>query len=125
MAATPASLNRLHLIATGGSIMHNLALALHRRGARVTGSDDEIFEPAKSRLAAAGLLPAREGWFPEKITADLDAVSLVDGAARHGVGLVERHGCRPGHGSGAVVAPAEGGCPAGRHGGCAEGEDRA
>ncbi|SHJ28440.1 UDP-N-acetylmuramate: L-alanyl-gamma-D-glutamyl-meso-diaminopimelate ligase [Hymenobacter daecheongensis DSM 21074] len=74
MAATPASLNRLHLIATGGSIMHNLALALHRRGAQVTGSDDEIFEPAKSRLAAAGLLPAQEGWFPEKITADLDAV---------------------------------------------------
>ena len=42
--------------------MHNLALALHRRGARVTGSDDEIFEPAKGRLAAAGLLPAQEGW---------------------------------------------------------------
>jgi len=74
MAATPASLHRLHLIATGGSIMHNLALALHRRGAQVTGSDDEIFEPAKGRLAAAGLLPAQEGWFPEKITADLDAV---------------------------------------------------
>ncbi|GAA3930695.1 UDP-N-acetylmuramate--L-alanine ligase [Hymenobacter algoricola] len=74
MPATPASLNRLHLIATGGSIMHNLALALHRRGAQVTGSDDEIFEPAKSRLAAAGLLPAQEGWFPEKVTAELDAV---------------------------------------------------
>ncbi|AIZ64165.1 peptidoglycan synthetase [Hymenobacter sp. DG25B] len=74
MATTPASLQRLHLIAVGGSIMHNLALALHRRGAQVTGSDDEIFEPAKSRLAAAGLLPAQEGWFPEKITADLDAV---------------------------------------------------
>jgi UDP-N-acetylmuramate: L-alanyl-gamma-D-glutamyl-meso-diaminopimelate ligase len=74
MASTPASLNRLHLIATGGSIMHNLALALHRRGAQVTGSDDEIFEPAKSRLAAQGLLPTQEGWFPEKVTADLDAV---------------------------------------------------
>ncbi|WP_308239860.1 Mur ligase family protein [Hymenobacter sp. J193] len=74
MAATPSSLQRLHLIATGGSIMHNLALALHQRGAHVTGSDDEIFEPAKSRLAKAGLLPAAEGWFPEKITADLDAV---------------------------------------------------
>ncbi|MCB2408729.1 UDP-N-acetylmuramate--L-alanine ligase [Hymenobacter lucidus] len=74
MAPTPDSLQRLHLIATGGSIMHNLALALHRRGAQVTGSDDEIFEPAKSRLAAAGLLPAEEGWFPEKVTADLDAV---------------------------------------------------
>jgi UDP-N-acetylmuramate: L-alanyl-gamma-D-glutamyl-meso-diaminopimelate ligase len=75
MAVTPpSSLQRLHLIAIGGSIMHNLALALHRRGAHVTGSDDEIFEPAKSRLAAAGLLPAEEGWFPEKVTADLDAV---------------------------------------------------
>ena len=74
MAATPSSLQRLHLIAVGGSIMHNLALALHKSGAQVTGSDDEIFEPAKSRLAAAGLLPAQEGWFPEKVTADLDAV---------------------------------------------------
>ena len=74
MAATPASFHRLHLIAVGGSIMHNLALALHQRGTHVTGSDDEVFEPAKSRLARAGLLPAKEGWFAEKITADLDAV---------------------------------------------------
>ncbi|NVO84565.1 UDP-N-acetylmuramate--L-alanine ligase [Hymenobacter terrestris] len=73
-SAAPSSLHRLHLIATGGSIMHNLALTLHRRGAHVTGSDDEIFEPAKGRLAAAGLLPEAEGWFPEKVTADLDAV---------------------------------------------------
>ena len=64
----------IHLIAVGGSIMHNLALALHRRGARVTGSDDEIFEPAKGRLATAGLLPAHEGWDPARITPDLDAV---------------------------------------------------
>ncbi|WP_375434027.1 UDP-N-acetylmuramate--L-alanine ligase [uncultured Hymenobacter sp.] len=77
MAATPtSSLQRLHLTAVGGSIMHNLALALHQRGAHVTGSDDEIFEPAKSRLQAAGLLPTAEGWFPEKITADLDAVII-------------------------------------------------
>ena len=54
--------------------MHNLALALHRRGARVTGSDDEIFEPAKGRLAAAGLLPAQEGWDPARITPALSAV---------------------------------------------------
>ena len=54
--------------------MHNLALALHHRGARVTGSDDEIFEPAKGRLAAAGLLPAQEGWDPARITPDLSAV---------------------------------------------------
>jgi UDP-N-acetylmuramate: L-alanyl-gamma-D-glutamyl-meso-diaminopimelate ligase len=68
------ALEQIHLIAVGGSIMHNLALALHRRGAQVTGSDDEIFEPAHSRLAAAGILPAQEGWFPEKIHAGLAAV---------------------------------------------------
>ena len=65
---------RLHLIAVGGSIMHNLALALHRRGAVVTGSDDEIFDPARTRLAAAGLLPTTEGWDAARITPDLDAV---------------------------------------------------
>ena len=65
---------RVHLIAVGGSIMHNLALALHRQGALVTGSDDEIFEPARARLAAAGLLPAREGWDAARITPGLDAV---------------------------------------------------
>lgn len=65
---------RVHLIAVGGSIMHNLALALHRQGALVTGTDDEIFEPARARLAAAGLLPAREGWDAARITPGLDAV---------------------------------------------------
>ncbi|MDO7854199.1 UDP-N-acetylmuramate--L-alanine ligase [Hymenobacter convexus] len=69
-----AAPQRVHLIAVGGSIMHNLALALHRQGARVTGSDDEIFEPALGRLAAAGLLPAQEGWDAARITPDLDAV---------------------------------------------------
>ena len=64
----------IHLIAVGGSIMHNLALALHRRGAHVTGSDDEIFEPAAGRLAAAGLLPAQEGWDAARITPNLSAV---------------------------------------------------
>jgi UDP-N-acetylmuramate: L-alanyl-gamma-D-glutamyl-meso-diaminopimelate ligase len=54
--------------------MHNLALALHRRGAHVTGSDDEIFEPARSRLAAAGLLPAQEGWDATRISPGLAAV---------------------------------------------------
>jgi len=69
-------LKHIHLIATGGSIMHNLALALHDKGLKVTGSDDEIFEPAKSRLAAAGILPEQEGWFPEKLDAMPDAVIL-------------------------------------------------
>lgn len=67
---------RIHFIAIGGSAMHNLALALHDKGEQVTGSDDAIFEPSKSRLKAKGLLPENEGWFPEKITADIDAVIL-------------------------------------------------
>jgi UDP-N-acetylmuramate: L-alanyl-gamma-D-glutamyl-meso-diaminopimelate ligase len=67
-------LETIHLIAVGGSIMHNLALALHQRGAQVTGSDDEIFEPARTRLAAAGILPAEEGWFADKVHAGLTAV---------------------------------------------------
>ncbi len=56
--------------------MHNLALALHNKGYQVSGSDDEVFEPSKSRLAKAGILPAHIGWFPEKITKELDAVIL-------------------------------------------------
>jgi len=65
---------KVHLTAIGGSAMHNMAIALHEKGIHVTGSDDEIFEPSKTRLANRGLLPAEEGWFDEKITADLDAV---------------------------------------------------
>lgn len=56
--------------------MHNMALAMVQNGHTVTGSDDEIFEPAKSRLAAKGILPPSSGWFPDKITSDLDAVIL-------------------------------------------------
>jgi len=56
--------------------MHNLAIALHQKGYRVTGSDDEIFEPSKSRLSKLGLLPESEGWHPEKLDAGLDAVIL-------------------------------------------------
>lgn len=56
--------------------MHNLALALHDKGYHITGSDDVIFEPSRSRLGAAGLLPEAEGWIPEKISHDLDAVIL-------------------------------------------------
>jgi UDP-N-acetylmuramate: L-alanyl-gamma-D-glutamyl-meso-diaminopimelate ligase len=67
---------RIHLIAIGGSAMHNLALALHHKGYQISGSDDEIFEPSRSRLQKYGLLPAAMGWFPEKITKDLDAVIL-------------------------------------------------
>ncbi len=66
----------IHFIAIGGSAMHNLALALHHKGYTITGSDDVIFEPSKSRLAAKGLLPESFGWFPEKIHQKLDAVIL-------------------------------------------------
>ncbi len=66
----------IHFIAIGGSAMHNLALALHNKGYHITGSDDTIFEPSKSRLQAKGLLPETFGWFPEKITQELDAVVL-------------------------------------------------
>ena len=67
---------KIHFIAVGGAVMHNLALALNKKGYQVTGSDDEINDPSKSRLASAGILPTEFGWFPEKITADLDAVIL-------------------------------------------------
>lgn len=67
---------RVHFIAIGGAAMHNLALALNEKGYQVTGSDDAIFEPSKSRLEKKGLLPNELGWFPERITTDLDAVIL-------------------------------------------------
>lgn len=66
----------VHFIAIGGAAMHNLAIALHNKGYQVTGSDDTIFDPSKSRLQAKGLLPDSFGWFPEKITANLDAIVL-------------------------------------------------
>jgi UDP-N-acetylmuramate: L-alanyl-gamma-D-glutamyl-meso-diaminopimelate ligase len=65
-----------HFIAIGGAVMHNLALALLEKGYKVTGSDDEIYEPSKTRLHKAGILPAEQGWFPEKISNDLDGIIL-------------------------------------------------
>ena len=67
---------RIHFIAIGGAAMHNLALALHQKGYHISGSDDEINEPSRSRLSGAGLLPSVMGWFPEKITGELDAIIL-------------------------------------------------
>ena len=64
----------IHFIAIGGSAMHNLAIALHNKGYQVTGSDDTIHDPSKSRLEKKGLLPEAFGWFPEKITQDLDVI---------------------------------------------------
>ena len=59
---------RVHFIAVGGAVMHNLAIALHKKGYIVTGSDDEIFEPSRSRLEQYGLLPEITGWDTQNIT---------------------------------------------------------
>jgi UDP-N-acetylmuramate: L-alanyl-gamma-D-glutamyl-meso-diaminopimelate ligase len=67
---------RVHFIAIGGSAMHNLAIALKRKGFEVSGSDDEIFEPSKSRLEKEGILPQKMGWDEKNITANIDAVIL-------------------------------------------------
>lgn len=67
---------QIHFIAIGGAVMHDLAIHLAQKGMRVSGSDDEIYDPARSALAAQGLLPEQEGWFPEKITSEIDAVIL-------------------------------------------------
>ena len=66
----------IHLIAIGGSVMHNLAIALHKNGNQISGSDDEIFEPSESRLKKYNILPKRSGWFPEKITKNIDYIIL-------------------------------------------------
>lgn len=67
---------RVHFIAIGGSAMHNLAISLFNLGHKVSGSDDEIFEPSLSRLKEKNLSPKAYGWFPEKITSDIDVVIL-------------------------------------------------
>ena len=79
---------RVHFIAIGGSAMHNLAIALHKKGYEVSGSDDNIFEPSRSRLEKYGLLPKKYGWYKSKInfginlfvksdcTQNLDKISL-------------------------------------------------
>ncbi|MCK7556645.1 Mur ligase domain-containing protein [Chitinophaga sedimenti] len=67
---------KVHFIAIGGSVMHQLAIALKLKGYQVTGSDDEIFDPATTNLTKAGIMPATIGWDPARITPDLDAVIL-------------------------------------------------
>ena len=70
-------MTHIHFIAIGGAAMHNLALAVaSKAGYKVTGSDDEIFDPALSHLRDAGLLPDEMGWHPERITPDIDAIIL-------------------------------------------------
>ena len=67
---------KIHFIAIGGSAMHNLAIALKLKGFSITGSDDAINDPSRSRLKKYNLLPQKEGWFSDKITSDIDAVVL-------------------------------------------------
>lgn len=67
---------RVHFIAIGGSVMHQLAIAIHRKGYQVSGSDDEIFEPARENLAREGILPESVGWRPESLGGNIDAVIL-------------------------------------------------
>lgn len=67
---------RVHFISIGGSVMHQLAIALKRKGYQVTGTDDEIFEPSRSNLEAEGILPSQMGWQPDLISPDLDAIIL-------------------------------------------------
>ena len=65
-----------HFIAIGGSAMHNIAIALKQKGEEVSGSDDQIFEPSRSRLKDNGILPEQMGWYPDKITNAIDVIVL-------------------------------------------------
>jgi UDP-N-acetylmuramate: L-alanyl-gamma-D-glutamyl-meso-diaminopimelate ligase len=67
---------KIHFTSIGGSVMHQLAIALKRKGYQITGSDDEIFEPARGNLDSEGILPKELGWKPELIDSTLDAVIL-------------------------------------------------
>jgi UDP-N-acetylmuramate: L-alanyl-gamma-D-glutamyl-meso-diaminopimelate ligase len=78
----------IHFIAIGGSAMHNLAIALHQKGYQISGSDDSIHDPSKSRLEKYGLLPSELGWFPEKISSKLDAIILGMHAKKDNVELL-------------------------------------
>lgn len=80
---------KIHFIAIGGSAMHNLAIALHLKGYEVTGSDDEIFDPTRSRLQKYGLLPSNIGWDPKKIDSSIDAIILGMHAREDNPELIE------------------------------------
>ena len=82
---------RVHFISIGGSVMHQLAIALQQKGYQVTGTDDEIFEPAKSNLAEAGLLPTTDGWQPNLITNDIDSIIL--GMHAKYITVIKAEGC--------------------------------
>lgn len=82
---------RVHFIAIGGSLMHNLALALHDQGFIVSGSDDQFFDPSKSRLSEAGLLPDQDGWDESRITKDIDFVIVGMHAKKDNPELLRAH----------------------------------
>lgn len=79
----------VHFIAIGGSAMHNLAIALHHKGYQVSGSDDTIHDPSKSRLEKYGLLPKEFGWFPDKISTDIDVIILGMHAKKNNPELIK------------------------------------
>ena len=91
---------KIHFIAIGGSAMHNLAIALHIKGYQISGSDDSIFEPSKSRLIHHGLFPQKIGWNASNISDDLDYVILGMHAKKdnpecktsHSIPLIKLHG---------------------------------
>jgi UDP-N-acetylmuramate: L-alanyl-gamma-D-glutamyl-meso-diaminopimelate ligase len=80
---------KIHFIAIGGAAMHNLAIALHKKGYDVSGSDDEIFNPSRARLEKYGLLPAEFGWFPQKINKQIDIIILGMHAHKDNPELIE------------------------------------
>ncbi len=80
---------KIHFIAIGGSAMHNLAIALRNKGYTITGSDDEIFEPSKSRLAKYNILPENIGWYPQKIDNSIDAIILGMHAKENNTELIK------------------------------------
>jgi len=82
-------MKNVHFIAIGGSAMHNLAIALHTKGYKVTGSDDEVYEPSKSRLKKYGLLPDRMGWDGARVDIEIDAVIVGMHAREDNVELVK------------------------------------
>jgi UDP-N-acetylmuramate: L-alanyl-gamma-D-glutamyl-meso-diaminopimelate ligase len=84
-----SNMRNVHFIAIGGSAMHNLAIALHTEGYKVTGSDDEVYEPSKSRLKQYDLLPDRMGWDNTRVDIEIDAVIVGMHAREDNVELVK------------------------------------
>ena len=82
-------MKKIHFIAIGGSVMHNLAINLLQKGYKITGSDDEFYEPSKSNLRKNGILPREKGWFRRKIVDSLDFIILGMHAKKNNPELIE------------------------------------